>query len=144
MNLIICGKAHINAGTTFREVADYLQKVIRDNGYGASDIGSSFPVLDDTGKRVAVASYNGRMWTAAHGEPGREEIELEAPTPDLPSPRPKRAPRRTYHGEEAEIVSAADQKVYDERLRQMQAGTYDFDSIMVARPSRGAIVDKQA
>lgn len=51
------------------------------------------------------------------------------------SSKTKRAPRRWY-GEEAELLTNAEQAAHNERMAQMEAGTYDFSNTLVAAPTR--------
>jgi len=41
---------------------------------------------------------------------------------------------KRHYGEEAQKVSKKDQAIYDARIAEMQAGTYDFDSIIEDTP----------
>ncbi len=42
--------------------------------------------------------------------------------------------KRKYYGEEAEQLTPAEWAAHKERLAQMEAGTYDFSSILVEAP----------
>jgi hypothetical protein len=84
LGLRILGKVQRNVGNTLGECSEYLRGMIRENGFGASDIGSQFPVVDANGKGcLAVISYNGRMWSHLHDDPNRQELPASTTAADL-------------------------------------------------------------
>ena len=69
MNLLISKQAAEIFGVERRIIGASLQELskkwcdMRDaSGEGASTIGSGGNVLNDSGKRIATISYNGRVW----------------------------------------------------------------------------------
>lgn len=50
--------------------------------------------------------------------------------------RSRRVGRKTYYGEEAELMSAAETMAHNTRMVQAKAGTYDFSNTLVPAPTR--------
>jgi hypothetical protein len=52
-----------DASAKVASIRDFSHGIRGSLGYGASEMGSEFPVRDSSGKTVAIVSYNGKIWT---------------------------------------------------------------------------------
>ena len=63
-------------------------------------------------------------------QPGAERFQMKL----VHSSKTKRAPRRWY-GEEAELLTDAEQAAHNARMAQMEAGTYDWSGTLQPAPT---------
>lgn len=47
---------------SLREASDKLCAARDASGMGASEMGSQFKVVNESGRKIALVSYNGRVW----------------------------------------------------------------------------------
>lgn len=60
--------------SNLKEASDQMRSTIIENEFGASDMRRCCGDVVDNGKRVAVVSYNGRVWTHNFDHPDCSEI----------------------------------------------------------------------